>query len=118
MITEHDFPLYGTYSLNCSNANHDPNAIPTRRSSDLTLTSGASRTITLSRATTAADCGTLPNTVTVAATNERSEELTSEIHSPDDIVFCPLVDVTKSGNGTVSAGETSNFTITENKEGQ
>src|SRR5205823_9167082 len=116
-VTAHDTLPSGTWTLGGANAGDCSITAGVLNCSFGTLTSGASRTITLSRATTAADCGTLPNTVTVAATNEASTTLANNSASATDTVICPNVRVAKTGNGTVSAGEASTFTITVTNDG-
>ncbi len=78
-----------------------------------TLADDATRTITLSRASTAVDCGTISNEVTVEASNENTE--TDQYANTDDadiVVNCPDLRVTKTGNGTISAGDEASFDIT------
>src|SRR5205814_7884093 len=110
-VTAHDTLPSGTWTLGGANAADCSITAGVLNCSFGTLTSGATRTITLSRATTAADCGTLPNTVTVAATNEASTTLANNSSSATDTVLCPDVRVTKTGNGTINAGETATFSI-------
>ena len=77
------------------------------------VANGGHRTITLTRATTADDCGSIPNTVTVAASNENTA--TDQFPNTDNatiVVQCPDISVVKDGNGPLSAGQTATFSIT------
>ena len=79
---------------------------------------GGHRTITLTRATTADDCGSIPNTVTVAASNENTA--TDQFPNTDDdtiVVQCPDISVVKDGNGPLSAGQIATFSITVSNAG-
>src|SRR5439155_515778 len=70
-------------------------------------------TITLSRATTGADCGLLTNSASVSATNEPPANQGNNSSGPISItVNCPDVTVAKSGNGPINAGSTATFTLT------
>ena len=83
-----------------------------------TLANAATRTITLTRATTAADCGPIPNTVTVAATNENTDtDQFSNTDSDTIVVQCPDLSVVKTGNGPLNAGQPATFTITVSNAG-
>lgn len=73
---------------------------------------GGTRTITVTLATTADDCGSIPNTVTVAASNEPANDQFPNEDSDTVIVQCPDLTVEKTGNGPISAGQTAQFTIT------
>ena len=77
------------------------------------MTSGTSRSISVSRTTAPADCGgTIDNNASVAASNE--DTATDQYANLDDaaiIVNCPDLTVQKTGNGPVSAGEVVSFTI-------
>ena len=78
-----------------------------------TVASGDSRSITLTRTTEAADCGTIHNEVSVAASNENTA--TDQFPNSDDadiVVNCPDLIVSKTSNGPLSAGEAATFTIT------
>ena len=80
--------------------------------------SGGHRTITLTRTTTADDCGSIPNTVTVAASNENTA--TDQYPNTDDatiVVQCPDISVVKDGNGPLSAGQIATFSITVSNAG-
>lgn len=76
------------------------------------IASGASRTITVSKTTAPADCGTIHNDVTVSASNEPDSDQFPNSDSADIVVNCPDVTVVKTGNGTISAGEVASFGIT------
>ncbi len=76
------------------------------------IPAGASRSITVSRTTAPADCGSILNSVSVAASNE--DTATDQYPNTDNAsitVRCPDVTVTKTGNGPISAGENAVFTI-------
>ncbi|MEW6224719.1 MAG: VWA domain-containing protein, partial [Chloroflexota bacterium] len=76
------------------------------------LDAGASRLITVSRSTTAVDCGRIPNEAIATASNE--DTATDQYANSDGagiVVACPDLAVTKTGNGPVSAGENAEFTI-------
>jgi len=82
------------------------------------LAPGASRTITVSGETDSQDCGTLPNTATVAATNEPSSALGNNQSSASIVVDCPLLDLVKTADkATVLAGDQIGFTITVTNNG-
>ncbi|MFN8638053.1 MAG: CARDB domain-containing protein [Dehalococcoidia bacterium] len=72
----------------------------------------ATKTINVSTTTVAADCKSLPNTATVAATNEDQTKLANNASSATIVVNCPNVKIEKSGNGPLAAGGTATFTIT------
>ena len=81
-----------------------------------TLASGASRTVTLTRPTAIADCGTLPNSVSVATTYGGANidvDTTNNTSSATVTVTCPDVEVHKTAEASsISAGDTARFTIT------
>jgi uncharacterized repeat protein (TIGR01451 family)/fimbrial isopeptide formation D2 family protein len=78
-----------------------------------TLAAGASVVIHVSGVTDAADCGDLPNTVTVSASNEPASATSNNTASATVVVFCPDVTVVKSAdNSPINAGDTAAFTIT------
>ena len=76
------------------------------------LASDATVTITLSRPTTADDCGALDNSATVSATNEQPGATSDNTSATTIIVQCPDVAIVKSGNGPVDIGSTATFTVT------
>jgi uncharacterized repeat protein (TIGR01451 family) len=88
-----------------------------------------SRTITLTRATVAADCtagtptGDINNTATVSATNEDGTDQTNNSDHGDVHVVCPDVSIVKTpdseatGAGTVTAGSNAVFTIVTTNNG-
>ena len=83
-----------------------------------TVASGASRTITVTTTTTAADCGTIHNEVSVSASNENTAN--DQFPNSDDAdidVNCPDLEVVKSGNGPLSAGQVATFSITVTNHG-
>ena len=64
------------------------------------------------RATTAADCGTIENTVTVGADNEAQEDTENNEASADLDVLCPDITVDKEAVvSPINAGETAEFSI-------
>jgi uncharacterized repeat protein (TIGR01451 family) len=76
----------------------------------ITLTQGATYSVTVVKTTTNADCGPLENTVLVSATNEGTNQQ-NNTDSATILVNCPDITVTKTGNGTITAGDTATFTI-------
>jgi uncharacterized repeat protein (TIGR01451 family) len=81
------------------------------------VASGASRTITVSTTTDADDCGTIHNEVTVGASNEPENDQFPNSDDADIVVNCPDLEVVKTGNGPLSAGEVATFTITVTNHG-
>ncbi|MBK9711345.1 MAG: DUF11 domain-containing protein [Kouleothrix sp.] len=82
------------------------------------LAAGDSVTIHISGVTDAADCGTLHNLATVAATNERASDEQNNSDDADIVVNCPNVTVVKTADsGTISAGDTAAFTIVVSNSG-
>jgi uncharacterized repeat protein (TIGR01451 family) len=82
------------------------------------LTSGSVRSVVISGVTDAADCGTLPNTATVSATNERANSSSDNTDSASIVVQCPNVRVDKTAaDDSINAGETASFTITTTNDG-
>jgi uncharacterized repeat protein (TIGR01451 family) len=75
------------------------------------LAAGASKVVHVTGVTDAADCGTLPNTATVAASNEATAQGGNNSSNASIVVRCPDISVVKSGNGPISAGQTATFTI-------
>jgi hypothetical protein len=59
-----------------------------------TLANGASATSTVSKQTTAQDCGTINNTVTVAATNEPASATGNNTDSGSITVLCADITLT------------------------
>ena len=70
------------------------------------------RTITVTLTTTADDCGSILNTVTVSATNEPTNDQFPNTDNDTIVVQCPDLTVEKTGNGPISAGQLATFTIT------
>ncbi len=82
------------------------------------LAAGATRTVHVSGVTDAADCGTLPNTATVAATNEPASKTGDDQSSASIVVQCPDVTVLKTADDSpISAGDTAAFTIVVSNAG-
>ena len=82
------------------------------------LESGASASVTVSGTTSAAVCGNLPNTATAAASNESAEDAQDNSDSATIVVNCPDIHVQKDAvEGTISAGDTAQFTITVSNAG-
>jgi uncharacterized repeat protein (TIGR01451 family) len=76
------------------------------------LADGATRTVHVTGATDAADCGVLTNTAVVAATNESVENVGDNSSTATITVNCPDLVVTKDADqGTVNAGESIGFTV-------
>jgi uncharacterized repeat protein (TIGR01451 family) len=82
------------------------------------LADGATRTVHVTGATDAADCGTLSNTAVVAASNESVENVGDNSSTATITVNCPDISVTKTPDqGTVSAGDVIGFTIEATNNG-
>ena len=80
---------------------------------------GQSRAVTVSGATSEANCGSLPNTAGVAATNEIPGATANNTDSATIEVLCPDIKVTKTAdNSPISAGDTASFTITVENIGE
>lgn len=77
-----------------------------------TLAPSATRTVTVSGATDAPDCGLLPNTATVSSTNEAVGADDNNSDDGDITVLCPNIDITKVADAdVVDAGDDIGFTI-------
>ena len=82
------------------------------------LAPGASASVTVSGTTSAAVCGNLPNTADVGASNESADDALDNSDSATIVVNCPDVHVAKDAvEGTISAGDTAQFTITASNAG-
>jgi uncharacterized repeat protein (TIGR01451 family) len=84
------------------------------------LADGATRTVHVTGATHATDCGTLSNTAVVAASNEAVANVGDNLSTATITVNCPVIAITKTPDqGTVSAGDSIGFTIevTNNGDG-
>ena len=84
------------------------------------LADGATRTVHVTGATDATDCGTLPNTAVVAASNESVANVGDNLSTATITVNCPAIAITKTPDqGTVTAGDSIGFTIevTNNGDG-
>jgi len=83
-----------------------------------TLADQATRSVTVKAKTSAANCGNLPNTGHVAATNEPSSALENNSASAGVTVNCAEIDITKTPDAaTVNAGDQIGFTITVKNNG-
>ena len=77
------------------------------------LAAGASTTtVRISGTVDTGECGTVDNTATVTAANERSADQTNNSDDAAVTVSCPDVGITKTGNGTINAGDQATFTLT------
>ncbi|MBI3243695.1 MAG: DUF11 domain-containing protein, partial [Chloroflexi bacterium] len=82
------------------------------------LASGDNITIHVSGETDAADCGTLTNTATVAATNEAGADQGNNSSTAAITVNCPDVTVSKQADDAlINPGETAAFTIVVSNNG-
>ncbi len=76
------------------------------------LADGATRTVHVTGATDAADCGTLSNTAVVAASNESVQNVGDNSSTATITVNCPDLLITKDADqGTVNAGDSIGFTV-------
>jgi uncharacterized repeat protein (TIGR01451 family) len=69
-------------------------------------------TVRISGTVDTGECGTVDNTAVVSATNERLADQANNSDSDSVDVSCPDVSITKTGNGTINAGDDAEFTIT------
>ena len=121
--TAHDVTLTdqlpsGTWTLGGANAADCDISVSNLLTCDFgDVASGGIRTITVSETTTADDCGTIHNEVTVSASNEPDNDQFPNTDDADIVVNCPDLEVVKSGNGPLSAGEIATFTITVTNHG-
>lgn len=77
------------------------------------LAAGSSTdTVRVSGTTDSGDCGNIENTATVASTNELQADQDNNSSTDDVDVSCPDVQIEKTGNGTINAGDTAIFTLT------
>ncbi len=81
------------------------------------LAPGATFQVHLTGTTDAEDCGVIPNTATVSATNEPASATSNNSSTDSVTVQCPDLTVVKSGNGPLSAGQDATFTITLTNDG-
>ncbi len=82
------------------------------------LAPGASATVKVSGETARANCGTLSNTVTVAASNEPAAAAENDSASADLVVNCPAVGITKTADApVVNAADQIGFMITLTNDG-
>jgi uncharacterized repeat protein (TIGR01451 family) len=108
----------GTWTLGGANAADCVISVSNMLSCDFgDVASGGIRTITVSKTTTADDCGTISNEVTVSASNEPDNDQFPNSDDADIVVNCPDLEVVKSGNGPLSAGQIATFTITVTNHG-
>ena len=78
----------------------------------------ATKTVTLSATSAAANCGVVSNTATVAATNEAASATANNTSTANITVNCAAIDITKTADATpVNAGEAIGFTIEVKNKG-
>jgi uncharacterized repeat protein (TIGR01451 family) len=83
------------------------------------LAAGASASVKVTGTTVAADCGSLPNTASAAASNEPSDLLENNEDSATIVVDCPDVVIEKTAdNSPILAGQVASFTISVWNEGK
>ncbi len=83
-----------------------------------TLAAGADYSVTVCRDTTAEDCGELPNTATVRASNELQADQSDNEDSATIVVNCADVHVSKTAdNSPINAGDQACFTIVVSNDG-
>jgi uncharacterized repeat protein (TIGR01451 family) len=112
-VTLSDTLPSGTWSLGGPDAAQCGIAAGTLSCNFGTMASGTSKTVTLSRATTGADCPSIVNPgATVGATGD-TNTANNSTGAVTIVVNCqPDVSITKTGNGPLTAGQTATFTIT------
>src|SRR5438445_2640704 len=77
------------------------------------VAAAGSVTITISRVSTASDCGPRTNSDLLSFPTRRSSDLGNNSSGPISItVNCPDVTVAKSGNGPMNTGRKASFTLT------
>jgi uncharacterized repeat protein (TIGR01451 family) len=76
------------------------------------MAGGDSFKVHVSGATEATDCGTINNTATVTTGNDGEDSDGASV-----VVNCPDLEVVKTGNGPLNAGDTATFTITLTNHG-
>jgi len=82
------------------------------------LIAGASRTVNVTGESDSDDCGTLPNTASVAATNEPTGANGNNQGSASIVVDCPLLDLTKTADkASVPAGDPIGFVVSVTNNG-
>jgi len=116
-VTVSDTLPTGTWTLGGANASSCSIAAGVLSCSFGTMANGSTRTVTLSRATTAADCNGLSNTATVSAAVDASTANNSSTASIT--VNCGNIGLTKTAdsNGTVTAGSQIGYVITATNSG-
>jgi uncharacterized repeat protein (TIGR01451 family)/fimbrial isopeptide formation D2 family protein len=83
------------------------------------LAAGESSSVHVVRDTTAEDCGTVPNTVTVGAANEADEDADDNTASDSTDVLCADIEITKTADeAVVIAGDPIGFTVTVTNAGE
>ncbi|MEW6225853.1 MAG: hypothetical protein AB1627_14610, partial [Chloroflexota bacterium] len=83
-----------------------------------TLEPGGSASVTVSGETTAANCGTIPNTASVTASNEPAEDATDNSDSASITVECADIVLTKTADDpSVNATDQVGFTVTVTNTG-
>ena len=108
----------GTWTLGGANAADCAISVSNLLTCDFgDVENGGVRTITVSKTTSPDDCGTIHNDVTVAASNEPDNDQFPNTDGADIVVNCPDLEVVKSGNGPLSAGQVATFTITVTNHG-
>lgn len=82
------------------------------------LAADATASVRVSGETDAADCGTIPNTATVSATNEAEADTGNNSDSDSVVVDCPEISLTKTADAPeVLAGSGIGFVITVSNNG-
>jgi uncharacterized repeat protein (TIGR01451 family) len=112
-VTLSDALPSGTWTLSGTNAAQCSIASSALSCNFGTMASGTSKTVSVSRATTGADCPSITNPgATLSATGDTNTGNNST-GAVTILVNCqPDVTVSKSGNGPLDAGQTAMFTIT------
>jgi uncharacterized repeat protein (TIGR01451 family) len=84
-----------------------------------TLAKDATRTVNVSGTSSKEACTVVPNTATVAATNEKANALANNQSTASVTVQCPDIKVTKdAANSPISAGDVASYTIKVENIGQ
>jgi uncharacterized repeat protein (TIGR01451 family) len=96
----------------CSISGADGSQVLTCTVGDIPGGTAVSGTVHVTSATTAQSCGVVNNTGHVSTTNDGSADASAAV-----TVQCPDLEVVKTGNGPLNAGDVATFTITLTNHG-